>query len=775
MDSYSLSPRLSYRYSVSGNPVVTVEAKDRSGKELIKSSDYVASLYSPYLQFFMRKDEESEFELITDYSINPVFEIYPESEERYFEVLVKIWDKMPFDDDYDHFDEATVIIKIPTPTIGDCVIQDCRRRVRDCTETMDAYDLASITGEVSVSLIFVSGYHNLQRIDVYGSTDSKNFPLDEEHYIKTYWTSGGQVQSFAITELEPYFDYYLTFVPYDNMGAGTPYRDGYGYLCPDEEVNPCVSVQCIDFFAYSEGENTEVIREDTCFHKFTSEQPIDYDLFSTHDWHTAIYNIQATSESGNSHYIEYQLTANDKGDYVDGNVGGQHTEMIASPLELKVRHLVSASQCLMSLEAGGEGFSNDRRQVTYGANDNYVKDTDETIVSYAYDQAPRLLIEGEAILEYNELLKIEFTVPTGTSETYLNQYTNAHLCTRQKIVVPAEYESQEDVEYWQYDSFFSSSSFTLSRDQVNNTVSYEYTFPMVSTEPFASNQGNALVFEKTEAREMFFNLTDGNGNSIPWDKVTFFKAKKQDSSAGRRLLKVAQLTSAGTEAFSWVGSLATVSTYGNFNRQYSYPFLSVRPPQESRTNQNEPDINSTVNLFADGWILVGDIFDTEEVVKLSKLWLAVSNSSIADEAVNKQLKLEVNKIGDNGGDVLWTTSGYAKKETVNGQVCISFDEIDIPYDSNSDLGWRFYLVDDDGVNYKDVLIRCTSNSETLSPEKVKYLYSFSTKSKVVIPPKVSGMPPSYRYTGKRLGAFAYAEPYYLLKYPVHVKSFKKLF
>lgn len=771
MSEFNLAPRITYKFSVEGNPVLYVEGKDRSGKKLVKTSDYLASLYSPFLQFYMRENEDSPYEEVKEQTIEPKLDIYPEN-QRKFDVLVKLWDKMPLDAEYTNFDEANALINIPSPEISYLIIQDCRRRTSDCGAEVE-YDLSPILGEIKVNVYFAAGWRFLQKIEVYGSKDEPNFPIDDEHYIMTYWAFGQSPNhQFSITQVDPYYDYYFTLIPYDNIGKGIVFRDGYGYMCPQEEDATCMTVRCIDFITGSRGEKPVTIEQNTAFSVVNSEAPVIFDGFPIALWQTAMYSIQAKSDSGNTYFSEYYLTLNNAGELINNVVGGEHMNMGASPLELKASHYVTSGVCGLLVEVSGEGFANDRRLLPYGA----MVPSDNVVYTKAKDEAPSFVIEGTQLLNYNELSYIEIIYPNTYSLGFYKIYKNAQICTRKKIIIPSEYVGQPDTEYWEYTPILrSTSSEIISTTGTEGINKVRFNFPIASLEPFASNQKDALVFNR-DSDEYFLNIVDDNGTNPGLNWFPFRESVPVSPAVTDRFLKIPLADSLGG-GYVWVSSSCRVETYGAYPLQYSYPYRGVRPPQEPRDASGDwPLTNNSVDLFENGWIMVGNIFNTPDIVKLQKLYFIVRDSLLADTIVASKIKLEINRVSPNDEDIYYETSEPAQfEDDWNGYSIVSFNNLSMPYESNSPEGWRLYAVNEDGTLFNGFMVRTVEKQEKLKDTGIQFLASFNSKTKEKIPKKNDDSPNSYYYTGKRIGAFAYADPYYQLKHPVVVKGFRTTF
>lgn len=771
MESFNLAPRISYKFSVEGNPVLHVEGKDRSGKNLVKTTDYLASLYSPFLQFFMRTNEDSPYEEVKEQTIEPRLDIYPEN-ERKFDVLVRLWDKMPLDAEYTHYDEANALITIPSPEISYIIVQDCRRRTSDCGAEIE-YDLSPIMGEIQMNVYFSSGWRFLQKIEVYGSRDEPDFPIDDEHYIMTYWSFGeSRNHQFSITQVDPYYDYYFTLVPYDNIGKGIIFRDGYGYMCPQQEEASCMIVNCIDFLAGSRGENPVTIEQNVAFSIVNSEEPLIFDGFPIAMWQTATYSIQAKSDSGNTYFNEYYLTLNNAGELINASVGGEHMNMGASPLEFKVSHYITSGYCGLLLEVSGEGFANDRRNSYFGA----LTPSDNVVYTKAADEAPSFVIEGSQVLSYSELSYIEIIYPDTYKPNIYSIYKKAQVCTRKKVIVPSEWVGQPDTEYWEYTPILNSTSseiITSTKEGEVNKV--RFYFPKFSTEPFAPNQEDVIVFDR-DSDEYYLNIVDEKNTNPGLNWFPFRESQVISPSTPDRFLKIPIADSLGG-GYVWITSACGVETYGLYPYQYSYPYRGVRPPQEPRDASGDwPITNSSVDLFKNGWILVGNIFNSSSTLKLQKLYLIVEDSLVADFAVASQVRLEINRVSDNDEDIYYKTSEPAQHENAwNGYDIISFSDLSMPYDGSSPEGWRLYAVREDGSLYEGLSVRTVDKEEKLRDTAIRFLSSFNSKAKEKIPKKNDDSPNSYYYTGKRIGAFAYAEPYYRLKHPVVVKGFRTTF
>lgn len=769
MKSFDLAPRVSYKFSVEGNPVLYVEGKDRSGKKLVKATDYLASLYSPFLQFYMRTNEDSPYEEIRAQTIDPKLDIYPEN-DRKFDVLVKLWDKMPLDEEYTHFDEANALITIPSPEISNVIVQDCRRRASDCGAEIE-YDLSPIMGEIQMNVYFSTGWRFLQKIEVYGSKDEPDFPIDDEHYIMTYWSFGeSKIHQFSITQVDPYYDYHFTLVPYDNIGKGIVFRKGYGYMCPQQEEPSCMVVSCIDFLAGSRGEDPVAIEQNTAFSVVNSEEPLIFDGFPIAMWQTATYSIQAKSDSGNTYFNEYYLTLNNAGELVNTSVGGEHMNMGASPLEFKVSHYITSGYCGLLLEVFGEGFANDRRNVYYGA----LVPSDTVVHTKAQDEAPFFVIEGTQVLNYSEISYIEIIYPNSWSPSIYNTYKKAQICTRKKIIIPSEWVGQPDTEYWEYTSILDSASCEIIVSPEEGVVKVRFHFPKFSTEPFAPNQEDAVVFNR-DSDEYYLNIIDEDGSNPGLNWFPFRTSKIVSPKAQDRFLKIPVSDDLGGDV--WMASACGVETYGLYPYQYSYPYRGVRPPQEPRDASGDwPLTDNSIDLFKNGWIMVGNIFNSSSTLKLQKLYFIVKDSSVADSVVSSKIRLEINRVSDNDEDIYYKTTEPAQHEDAwNGYSIISFSDLSMPYDGSSPEGWRLYAVQEDGSTYEGLFVRTVDKEEKLKDWQVRFLSSFNSKTKEKIPKKNENSPNSYFYTGKRIGAFAYADPYYQLKHPVVVKGFRTTF
>lgn len=226
-----------------------------------------------------------------------------------------------------------------------------------------------------------------------------------------------------------------------------------------------------------------------------------------------------------------------------------------------------------------------------------------------------------------------------------------------------------------------------------------------------------------------------------------------------------------------MASACGVETYGLYPYQYSYPYRGVRPPQEPRDASGDwPLTDNSIDLFKNGWIMVGNIFNSSSTLKLQKLYFIVKDSSVADSVVSSKIRLEINRVSDNDEDIYYKTTEPAQHEdTWNGYSIISFSDLSMPYDGSSPEGWRLYAVQEDGSTYEGLFVRTVDKEEKLKDWQVRFLSSFSSKTKEKIPKKNENSPNSYFYTGKRIGAFAYADPYYQLKHPVVVKGFRTTF
>lgn len=769
MNDFNLAVRTSYRFSVEGNPVVIVEGKDRSGKNLVKTSDYLASLYSPFLQFYMRYDDKSPYEEIKAQTIEPRLDIYPEN-NRTFDVLVRLWDKMPLDTEYTKYDEANAIITIPSPQISYIIVQDCRRRTSSCGSEIE-YDLSPIMGEIQMNVYFSAGWRFLTKIEVYGSKDEANFPIDDEHYLMTYWAFGeSRNHQFSITQVDPYNDYYFTLIPYDNIGQGIIFRDGYGYMCPEQGDVSCMTVNCIDFITGSRGETPVAIEQNTSFLIANSEEPLLLDGFAMADWQTATYLIQAKSDSGNTFFNEYYLTLNNAGDLINASVGGEHMNMGASPLEFKVSHYIASGYCGLLVEVYGEGFSNDRQDVYYGAlipsgNNIYIKDKDEAL---------SFNIEGSQLSNFNEISYIEIIYPGNYPLSIYGIYKNARISTRKKVVIPSEYVGQPDTEYWEYTDILKSTRHEVISD-ASTVNKVRFYFPEFSTEPFAADQDKTVIFNR-DSEEFFVRIFDDAGTNPGMNWFPFRESENISPPVEERFFKIPIADTLGG-GYKWIASSCAVKTYGAFPLQYSYPYRGVRPPQEPRdASQDWPLTNNAVDLFENGWIMVGNIFNTSSLMKLQKLYFIVENSIAADFIVGAGVRLEINRVSDNDEDIYYATSEPAKwEDSYEGYDIVSFDNLKIPYDGSSPEGWRFYAVYEDGTPYTGFTVRTVQREEKLRDTDIRFLASFNSKTKEKIPKKNDDSPNSYYYTGKRIGAYAYADPYYKLKNSVTVKALRTTF
>lgn len=366
-----------FSYSISGRPCIYIEGEDRAHNILTSQGDYQTSVFQPFLQIWRTygtaegQYTASSYHIVDEYRTNPVYEFDAELDVRKYRFLIRLYDKMPLEDEYTNFDQAIVDVIISAPYFQYVAVQDCRERISD-SDSPEDYDFDSIQGKASVFAYMKAGI-SIERIEVYASTEGEDFEPSEANYIKTIYPNANEYnfgQSFnkihfdIVNEIEWYQDYYIKLIPYDNIGPGATYTT-YGYICGSTGGDSCLMVKCIDFIVdEGYGGGTSYIEENTVFYKYRTECPYPVDTFYLSDWNTAYYNLSASSYYG-TYYREYMFVANPTGDFADSTVGGTHLEVYNSVLNLDVRHYIIGKAAAVIIEVKGPKFWDTRREIEF--------------------------------------------------------------------------------------------------------------------------------------------------------------------------------------------------------------------------------------------------------------------------------------------------------------------------------------------------------------------------------------------------------------------------
>jgi hypothetical protein len=356
-----------YTYSVGGRPTLQIEGEDRAHNVLTSQGDYELSAYSPYLKIEVynpstEEEGEGTFEVLENYTKNPIYEYDGELNRREYIFYVTLYDKMPLDDEYKNYDKAQVTVKIPAPVISYVAVQDCKERI-STSDSPEEYEFASIEGK-AIAYIYIKAGVRVEKIEFYASTEGEDFEANDDTYIKAIYpsedTSSYSQEYYKISvditsEIDWYQDYYFKFIAYDEIGPSNVVTT-YGYICGAEESNSCVTLTCIDFIIdKGAGNGYTTIEENTCFSYFPSEYPIFIDSFLLTDWYTAYYELSAYSKDG-TYYREYVIAGNTLGEYANTSVGGTHLEIYNSVIYANVSHKVLGNKVYLLIHVTGPEF-----------------------------------------------------------------------------------------------------------------------------------------------------------------------------------------------------------------------------------------------------------------------------------------------------------------------------------------------------------------------------------------------------------------------------------
>lgn len=780
MPSFDLSPRITAQYTIEGYPLVKVEATDRAKRTLKTETDFYTSIYFPFLQYFVKYGDEVQWATERLKSTDPTFYIDPK--EREIDVRVRIYDKMPQEVEYSKFDEGQIHISIPSPKISKVTIVDCRRREEHCGDLggdssvvpnpddgSDIYE--PIQGEVKMTVHFSQNWTYLSKIEVYASLTSP-VEISDKTYISSYFpVSVSQIHQISLSNLEPYLDYFITLIPYDNIGEGEAYEGAYGYLCPMGESESCLQAGCVNFLVDARGEEAHTIQQSTAFGLIKTEEPIDVDAFDIADWQTVKYLIQAKSTSGSTYYSEYYVTTNYLGNAVGESVGGQHMRMKVSKMLMEAWHFMNAGTCILMAKAWGEGVTDNPHPFSFPIYD--VRDEGKSFRSDIIKE-PFKMVFGDKIQRYNWIKEVKFMVPAP----YQLDITG-NLSSQDRINIGKKMyvgKDSNDKPIFEYGGLLYSKGNAVLEYEYYGDGKIKFAFVKFSVS-IDENLNELLDLEdyKLESDNLYLvvekKLKDGSGKYVPYkeeDGIKNFYYGIDIPEKNRFLIpeSIHLLT-------SYIASETNLTSFNLFKRSYSYPYKPVIIPQEPRDESNANNFpKPTIDyIIGEGGLkLIGNVFDevTGRRSRLEKIGFRIVRPSSQNGTPIDNVRINFFKTDRNNRLSYYASSEFGKIEfnRTTSEEHLVFSGFDIPYDGNSTVG-----------------IVVKFETEDNAP------FTFTTKITGKVFP-IDEKKPDIRHwmviserwdndikllEGRRLDAFTNSSPYYTLKNPISVKAFKTSF
>lgn len=780
-ESFNLAPRITANYTIEGYPLVKVEAIDRAKRPLKTEADFYTSIYFPFLQYFTKYGDEIAWKTERVKSTDPTF--YVDPKEREIDVRVRLYDKMPQEVNYSKYDEGQIHISIPPPKISKVTIVDCRRREEHCGDLgggglepapqgavisgSEIYE--PIQGEVKMTVHLSQNWVYLSKIEVYASLNSP-VEISESTYICSYFpTSINQIHQISISNLEPYLDYFITLIPYDNVGQGEPYEDAYGYLCPMGEVESCLQAECVNFLVEARGEEMPTIQQSTAFGLAKTEEPIEVDSFEIANWQTVKYLMQGKSTSGATYYSEYCITANYLGDAVGESVGGQHMSMKVSKMMIEAWHFMNAGSCILMAKAWGEGVTDDPHPFSFPIYD--VRDEGKKFRESILRE-PFKMIFGDTIQRYNWIKEVKFMV---SYPYYMDAPGNFK--SRDRITIGKKVyigKDPDDKPIYKYGGLLYSKGNAVLEYEYDKDGKVKFAFVKFRI-TMDEDLYELLDLEdyKLESDKLFLVVEkyEPSGTYVPYkeeDGVNIFYYGIDVPEKNRFLLpeSIHLLT-------SYIASETKLTSFNLFDRTYSYPYQPVTIPQEPRDESNKNDFpDPTLNYLVkeEGIKLRGNVFDevTGRRGKLDKIGFRIVRPSNQIGTPIEKVRINFFKTDRNNRISYYASSDFAelKLNPENLEEHLVFSGFDIPYDGNSTVGivLKFEKEDDTPFTFTT---KITDKKFEINEKKP------DIRHWMIISERWNG--DQKIVEGRRLDAFAHSSPYYTLKNPISIKAFKTSF